>query len=351
VRLVVQIPCYDEAGQLPTTLAQLPRGVAGIDEVTWLVVDDGSRDGTAEAARAAGVDYVVRLKRHQGLAATFQAGMDAALRVGADVIVTIDADGQFHGSDIPRLVGPLLAGEADVAIGDRDVRQVAYFSWSKRRLQRLGSAVVRRASGTRVCDTTSGFRAYTREAAMTTEVLCGFTYTLDTLIRAGRSGLTIRDVAVATEPAPRQSRLYSSVWSYLRRATVSIYRSYARYAPLRLFLPTSAVVLVLAAAVVAAAGLGIPALFGAVVLATLAMQLATVGMLAWLVAQSDRLADAVLVSVRRVELQAGDLVTGVAVADQPDITRQATDGRHDAGPSEVGPRAPRPTADLPQAAG
>jgi hypothetical protein len=247
--------------------------------------------------------------------------------------------------------GPLLACEADVAIGDRDLRQVSYFSWSKRRLQWIGSAVVRRASGTRVCDTTSGFRAYTREAAVTTEVLRGFTYTLDTLIRAGRSGLAIRDVAVATEPAPRQSRLYSSTWSYLRRAVVSIYRSYARYAPLRLFLPASAAVLVPAAAVVAAAGVDTPPLFGAVVLVTLAMQLAMVGMLAWLVAQSGRLGDAVLASVRRLELEAGDIPAGVAVTDQPGIARQPTDGRHDTGSSEVGPRAPCPTADLPQAAG
>lgn len=332
-------------------LTKLPRRVAGVDEVIWLVVDDGSEDGTAGVARACGADHVVRLKRHQGLAAAFQVGMDAALRVGADVIVTIDADGQFHGSEIPRLVGPLLAGEADVVIGDRDLRHVAYFSWGKRRLQRIGSAVVRRASGTRVCDTTSGFRAYSREAAMTTEVLCRFTYTLDTLIRAGRSGLTIHDVAVATEPAPRPSRLYSSVWSYLRRAVFSIYRSYARYAPLRLFLPASAAVLVLAAAVVPAAGPGIPALLGAAVLATLAIQLAMVGMLAWLLGQSDRLGNAVLVHVRRLELEASDLLTHVAVAHQPGIARHLTDGRDDAGPSEVGPCAPRPTADLPQAAG
>jgi glycosyltransferase involved in cell wall biosynthesis len=351
MKLVVQIPCYDEAEQLPGTLAQLPRRITGVDEVAWLVVDDGSRDGTAGVARASGADHVVRLKRHRGLAAAFQAGLDAALRAGADMIVTIDADGQFHGSDIPRLVGPLLAGEADVAVGDRDVRNVAYLSWRRRRLQRIGSAVVRRASRTRVSDTTSGFRAYTREAAMGTEVLCRFTYTLDTLIRAGRSGLAIEDVVVVTEPAPRPSRLYSSVWCYLRRALSSICHSYARYAPARLFLPASAAVLVLAAAIAVAGGAAAPALAGAAVLAAVAFHLATVGLLAWLVAESNRLGDAVLLRVRRLELEAGDLLTGVPVAHQPRVARQPTDGRHDGGPSELGPRAPHSTADLPQAAG
>ena len=249
------------------------------------------------------------------------------------MIVTIDADGQFHGSDIPRLVGPLLAGEADRAVGDRDVRHVAYFSCGRRRLQRIGSAVVRRASGTRVSDTTSGFRAYSREAAMGTEVLCGFTYTLDTLIRAGRSGLAIEDVVVATEPAPRPSRLYSSVWSYLRRALVSIGRSYARYAPARLFLQRQLQCWCWRQRSWSRAEPRDPALAGAAVLAAVAFHLAVVGLLASLVAESDRLGDAVLLRVRRLELEAGDLLTGVPVAHQSGVTRQPADGRHDGGPS------------------
>jgi glycosyltransferase involved in cell wall biosynthesis len=349
MRLVIQIPCFEEAGQLPTTMAHLPRSVDGIDEVTWLVVDDGSRDGTTGVAWASGADHVVQLKRHQGLAAAFQAGMDAALRAGADIIVTIDADGQFHGGDIPALVQPLLEGDADVTIGDRDVRHVPYFSWSKRRLQRVGSAVVRRASGTRVCDTTSGFRAYGREAALGTEVFCAFTYTLDTLIRAGRSGLAVQNVSVVTKPAPRPSRLYSSVWTYLRRAMVSIYRSHARYAPQWLFFPVSAAVLLLATVVSAAAGrlAGV----GAAVLATVAAHLASIGLLAWLVAESNRLSDATLVRVRRLELAASDLVAGVAVAGQPMVAREPPESRDDSRPPNLRPRAPCSTTDLPHGTG
>ena len=350
MRLVIQIPFYEEAEQLPATLARLPRRVAGIDEITRLVVDDGSKDGTAEVAQASGADQVIRLKRHQGLAAAFQIGMDAALRAGADIIVTIDADGQFDGTDVPLLVTPLLAGEADVAIGDRDLRHVAYFSRRKRLLQRIGSAVVRRASGTQVCDSTSGFRAYSRDAAMSTEVFCGFTYTLDTIIRAGRSGLRILDIPVATKPAPRPSRLYSSVWTYVGRAVRSICRSYARYAPLRLFVPASAAAWVCAAAVVIAGEAARPALAGAAILATLAFHLAMVGLLAWFVFESDRLGDAGLIAVRRLELAASNLVHGVPVAHERDVVCQPKDGRQDVGSPELGPRTPRPTADLTQAA-
>ena len=345
MKLVIQLPCYEEAGQLPATLAGLPRRVDGIDEVMWLVVDDGSRDGTAHVAAAGGADKVVRLKRHRGLAATFQAGMDAALQAGADIVVTIDGDGQFDGRDIPRLVQPLLDGDADVTIGDRDVRQVAYFSWSKRLLQRLGSAVVRRASGTQVCDTTSGFRAYDREAALSTEVFCGFTYTLDTLIRAGRNGLAVRDVAVATEPASRPSRLYTSVWTYLRRAIVSIYRSHARYAPKSLFLPASAAVLLLAAGILSAAR-GLPGVVSAAVVAVLTAQLATVGLIAWLASESSRLTDATLVRVRRIELAGDNPVNGVLVAHQPTVDCDLADGREDPSPPDFGPRAPSDTAEL-----
>lgn len=347
MKLVIQIPCYEEARQLPATLAALPRHVAGIDEVMWMVVDDGSDDGTSRVAAAGGADSVVRLKQHRGLAATFQAGMDAALRAGADIIVTVDGDGQFDGRDIPRLIRPLLDGDADVAIGDRDVRQVAYFSWSKRRLQRLGSAVVRRASGTQVCDTTSGFRAYDREAALSTEVFCGFTYTLDTLIRAGRSGLGVRDIAVATEPAPRPSRLYTSVWMYLRRAVVSIYRSQARYAPQSLFFPASAAVFLLAAGVLFAVR-GVPGVVSAGVLAILAVHLAAVGSIAWLASESNRVTDATLVCVRRIELASGDLATRVPIAQQPAVECESADGRNDPSPPDFAPRAPSETAELAQ---
>ena len=166
MKLIIQIPCFNEEDQLPTTLGQLPRRVAGFDTVEWLIVDDGSTDRTIDVAREGGVDHIVRLTNHKGLAAGFQAGLDAGLKLGADVIVNTDADNQYDGADIPKLVAPIVAGQADMVIGDRRVESNQHFSWSKRFLQRLGSWVVRQASSTEVPDTTSGFRAYNREAAI-----------------------------------------------------------------------------------------------------------------------------------------------------------------------------------------
>jgi glycosyltransferase involved in cell wall biosynthesis len=166
MKLIVQIPCFNEGPQLPETLADLPRHVPGVDEVEWLVIDDGSSDNTVEVARAHGVDHIVRLTNNKGLAAAFQAGLDACLKLGADVIVNTDADNQYHGGDIVKLVAPITAGDADMVIGDRETDTIEHFSPLKKRLQRLGSAVVRRASDTNVPDTTSGFRAYNREAAL-----------------------------------------------------------------------------------------------------------------------------------------------------------------------------------------
>ena len=178
MKLIIQIPCLNEEGQLPGTLADLPRELSGVDSVEWLVIDDGSTDGTVEVARAQGVDHIVRLTNTKGLAAAFQAGLDASLKLGADVIVNTDADNQYVAADIPKLLAPVLAGDADMVIGDREVETVEHFSPLKVRLQRLGSAVVRRASDTGVPDTTSGFRAYNREAALQLQVVSKVTYTL-----------------------------------------------------------------------------------------------------------------------------------------------------------------------------
>src|SRR5947199_1596214 len=186
MKLIIQIPCWDEEDQLPTTLGDLPRQVQGIDAVEWLVIDDGSTDRTVEVARENGVDHIVRLTNNKGLAAAFQAGLDASLKLGADIIVNTDADNQYYGSDIHKLVEPILRGDADMVVGDRVVEQVEHFSPLKKRLQHLGSAVVRRASETTVADTTSGFRAYNREAAIQLQLVSKFTYTLETLIQAGK---------------------------------------------------------------------------------------------------------------------------------------------------------------------
>ena len=202
-KLIIQIPCLNEASTLPATVADLPRTVPGIDVVELLVIDDGSRDGTSEIARACGVDHVIRFRRNKGLAAAFMAGIDASLKRGADFIVNTDADNQYAGREIPRLLAPLLAGEADIVIGDRNIAELQYMSWRKRQLQRLGSWVVRQVSNTNVPDTTSGFRAYTRDAALRMTVVSEFSYTLESIIQAGKKRMAIAHVAVETNPRTR----------------------------------------------------------------------------------------------------------------------------------------------------
>src|SRR5438105_7331219 len=242
MKLIIQIPCFNEEDQLPTTLGDLPRAVEGFDEVEWLIVDDGSTDRTVEVAREHGVDHVVRLTNNKGLAAGFQAGLDACLKLGADVIVNTDADNQYDARDIPKLVAPIVAGRADMVVGDREVESVEHFSPLKKRLQRLGSAVVRRASETDVPDTTSGFRAYNREAAIQVQVVSKFTYTLETIIQAGKNVVAVDHVPVRTNPKTRESRLFPSMWSYVRRNGGSIFRIYALYEPLKVFMTAAAVV-------------------------------------------------------------------------------------------------------------
>ena len=207
MKLVIQIPCLNEEESLPRVLSELPREVPGFDQVEWLIIDDGSTDDTVEVARRHGVDHLVRLTSHRGLATAFQAGLDAALKLGADVIVNTDADGQYSSSDIPRLVEPIVARRADMVVGDRQVQNVEHFSPTKKLLQKLGSWVVRRASGTRVLDTTSGFRAYNREAALQLIVVSRYTYTLESLIQAGKMSVAIEDVPIAPNETDRESRL------------------------------------------------------------------------------------------------------------------------------------------------
>jgi glycosyltransferase involved in cell wall biosynthesis len=235
MKLIVQIPCLNEEATLPQTLRSIPRSIPGIDEVEVLVVDDGSTDRTSEVARLHGADHVVRFTRRKGLAAGFMAGLDAALRLGADVIVNTDADNQYPGEEIPRLLAPILAGEADMVVGDRGVRDVAHFSWTKRRLQRLGSWVVRKVSGTQIADATSGFRALTREAALRINIVSDFTYTLESIIQAGKKKLAIAHLPIHTQET-RPSRLFGSTWEYVKRSAATIVRIYAMYEPLKVFL-------------------------------------------------------------------------------------------------------------------
>src|SRR3954466_11282097 len=242
MKLIIQIPCFNEQDQLPATLADLPRDIAGVDEVEWLVIDDGSTDRTAEGARENGGDHVVRLTNNKGLAAGFQAGLDACLKLGADIVVNTDADNQYYGGDIPKLVAPILEGRADMVVGDREVEQIEHFSPLKKRLQRVGSAVVRRASDTNVPDTTSGFRAYNREAALQVQVVSKFTYTLETIIQAGKMLVAVDHVPIRTNAKTRPSRLFPSMWAYVRRNATSIFRIYTLYEPLRVFLAAAALV-------------------------------------------------------------------------------------------------------------
>jgi glycosyltransferase involved in cell wall biosynthesis len=314
MKLIIQIPCYDEEQTLPATLADLPREMPGVDAVEWLVIDDGSNDRTVEVARAHGVDHIVRLTNNKGLAAAFQAGLDASLKLGADVIVNTDADNQYFGGDIPKLVAPILAGEADMVIGDRKTDQIEHFSPLKKRLQQLGSAVVRRASGTSVPDTTSGFRAYNREAALQVQVVSKFTYTLETIIQAGKQTVAIDHVPVRTNDKTRDSRLFPSMWAYVRRNTASIFRIYALYEPLRVFM-AAAIVTALVGAVIWARflwfffsgeGAGhIQSLILGSTLFIVAVQFAALGVLGDILAGSRVIQQRILERVRRVELHLG----------------------------------------------
>jgi glycosyltransferase involved in cell wall biosynthesis len=235
VKLIIQIPCLNERDHLGATFADLPRQLPGIACIEVLVVDDGSHDGTAEFAELLGVHHVLRFPRNRGLAAAYSAGLDACLRLGADIIVNTDADNQYRGADIERLVAPILAGRADIVVGDRQTDGLAHFSPLKRLLQRWGSRVVRRASGTNVRDSTSGFRAVSRRAAATLFVHNRFTYTLETIIQAGQAGLAIEDVAIETNPKTRDSRLFRSMGGYVGRNGAVIVRSYSMYWPAQTF--------------------------------------------------------------------------------------------------------------------
>jgi len=244
VKLVIQIPCFNEEQCLPVTIGSLPREIPGIDEIEILVIDDGSTDTTASVARSLGVRTIVRMTSNQGLARAFSAGLDASLKRGADIIVNTDADNQYSALDIPKLVQPILDGTADIVIGDRRTDTIAHFGPVKKKLQKLGSWVVRALSNTDVADATSGFRAYSREAALRMNVFSPFTYTLDTIIQAGQKNLIVASVPVGTNGKLRESRLFKSISIYVRRSIAGILRILAIYQPLKLFTVLGSVFLV-----------------------------------------------------------------------------------------------------------
>jgi glycosyltransferase involved in cell wall biosynthesis len=310
MKLIVQIPCLNEEASLPETLKAVPRSIPGIDVVEVLVVDDGSTDRTSQVARENGADHIVRFTRHKGLAAGFMAGLDACLRLGADIIVNTDADHQYPGHEIPRLVAPILAGQADMVIGDRGVRQVAHFSWTKRRLQGAGSWVVRKVSGTGVADATSGFRALTREAALRINIVSEFTYTLESIIQAGKKRMAVAHLPIAARET-RPSRLITSTWDYVKRSAATILRIYAMYEPFKVFVLIGTVLLaggaVLGARYAYYWWLGdirghLQSAILSVLLLILGFQTLQWGVMADLVANNRKLIEDLLYRVRKMEL-------------------------------------------------
>ena len=243
MKLIIQIPCFNEEKTLPETFADLPRKIDGIDTIEYLIIDDGSSDNTIEVAQKLGIDHIVRHKHNKGLARAFASGMEASLRAGADIIVNTDGDNQYAGADIAKLVEPIINAEADIVVGDRETHKIKHFSPLKRLLQRVGSGVVRRLSGTRVPDTVSGFRAFSRDAAMRLNIVSNFSYTTETIIQAGMKQMTIASVPVGTNPQTRKSRLFKSMRSFIQAQMTTIIRMYAMFKPLRVFFFTGIVFL------------------------------------------------------------------------------------------------------------
>jgi glycosyltransferase involved in cell wall biosynthesis len=335
-KLIIQIPCLNEAATLPATLADLPRSIPGIDTIEVLVIDDGSRDGTAEVAYAAGVDHVVRLRRNKGLAAAFAAGIDASLKRGADFIVNTDADNQYAGHQIPMLLAPLLKGEADIVIGDRNIAEVRHMSWRKRQLQRLGSWVVRQVSSTNVPDTTSGFRAYTREAALRMTIVSEFSYTLESIIQAGKKRMAIAHVPITTNPRTRESRLFDSVFSYIKRSAATIVRIYAMYEPLKIFTYIGVTVILLGVLVsmrgiytyFTAYGLrNVQSLLFAAVLMIIGFQILLIGLLADVISANRKLLEDLVYRVRSLELPRQENESDGAAEEPRVLSKTGANGR------------------------
>jgi glycosyltransferase involved in cell wall biosynthesis len=350
MKLIIQIPCFNEEHQLALTLSRLPREVPGFEAVEWLIIDDGSSDRTIEVAREHGVDHIVRLTNNKGLAAAFQAGLDAGLKLGADVIVNTDADNQYEGQDIPKLVAPIVAGEADMVVGDRQVSTIEHFSTAKKALQRLGSWVVRQASQTDVPDTTSGFRAYNKEAALQVQVMSKFTYTLETIIQAGKLLVAVKDVPIRTNPKTRESRLFPSTPAYVRRNALSIFRVYSQHQPLKVFWGGAAVMGAAALAVFIrflvlfiehphhATG-HVQSLIAGGVLFNAAMLLGALGVIGDLLDAQRMLSQRTFERVRRIELQLGvspsHYEPGSGPSRRPDRDDDQSDRDDDRHPLEV----------------
>lgn len=310
MKLIIQIPCYNEEETLGVAIADLPRSLPGIDEVEWLVVNDGSSDRTSQVAKELGVDHVID-RPHLGLARTFMAGIEACLARGADIIVNTDADNQYQAADIPKLVEPILAGQADMVIGERPILEIEHFSPIKKALQKLGSWVVRVASQTTIADAPSGFRAISREAALRMNVFNEYTYTLETIIQSGRQNLRVVSVPVRTNGFLRPSRLFKSIPAYVQRSILTILRIFVVYKPLRFFLWLGSAPFVLGALLMlrwvalyfmeGGERAHVPSLIAAAVLVLVGVQIWALGFVADVIAVNRRLLEDVQLRLRRAE--------------------------------------------------
>jgi glycosyltransferase involved in cell wall biosynthesis len=312
VKLIIQIPCYNEADILPETINALPRKLDGIDDIEFIVIDDGSEDGTARVAQELGVHHIITLPHHMGLATAFVSGLEASLKQKADIIVNTDADNQYQGQDISRLIEPILAGRADIVVGDRRVASQKNFSPFKRILQRLGSWVIARASGVNTPDATSGFRAITRQAALRTLVLSEYSYTLETLIQAGSQRMAVEYVPIRTNPQTRPSRLMQNLTHYLANSSATILRAYTMYRPLRVFTALGLILIFLGSVLglrflylnyIVGQGSGlIQSVILSAVLFIVGFQILLIGLLADLIGFNRKILEEVLFRLRRLEL-------------------------------------------------
>jgi len=326
MKLIIQIPCYNEERTLPQTVADIPRKIEGIDVVEVLIIDDGSTDRTVEVAREIGVDHIVRNMSNLGLARSFAKGIDACLNLGADIIVNTDGDNQYAGHSIHDLVRPILEARADIVIGDRQTGNIAHFSPLKKVLQRVGSWLVRNLSGVDASDTVSGFRAYSRDAALRTNVVSEFSYTIETIIQAGRSGMTVLSVPVETNPKSRESRLYNGMAGFVWKQIVTLIRSYIRYSSLRVFSVLSLILLLIGVVPVVRffifyiSGEGdgkIQSLLLGGVFITLGYITFSVALLADVIALNRRLIEATLEKVRRLEIESVDSQSQILQGAKP----------------------------------
>ena len=317
MKLIIQIPCYNEEPTLGITLAELPREVPGVDQVEWLIINDGSLDRTVDVAREWGVDHIVSFEHNQGLAKGFMAGLEACLKSGADIIVNTDADNQYNAGDIPRLIEPILSGRAEIVVGARPIRQIKHFSPVKKYLQGLGSWAVRVASNTQVADAPSGFRAMSRNAAMQLNVFNEYTYTLETIIQAGQKGMAITSVPIHTNGYLRPSRLVKSISAYVRRSLLTILRIFITYRPLEFFTLLGSIPFTLGFllgvrwlvlfAIEGTTRSHVPSLVLTAILILIGFQLWVFGLVADLLSANRKLLEDIQLRLRRAEIEANTI--------------------------------------------